>query len=253
MSTPQQPDGENLLREAVSTTPHCLTIEQLDAYLRAAAAQEQMRTCSTHLASCARCANELAMLREFLGAEVPQGQREDVRAVARALEGNRERLLSAAPGRVETRPSWWGSLAELFTMPRLSFAAAALVLAVSVGLYVRQGRVVETPGEFSGSGVYRSGKVTGITPSGDVAAVPSVVTWSAVPGAQRYQVRMLEVDGNELWKTVVAGSSAPLPAAARIHIAFTKTLLLEVTAIDEAGKQIAISEATRFRLMSRRR
>ncbi len=253
MSAPQQPDGENLLREAVSTTPHCLTIEQLDAYARAAAAQEQMQAFSSHLASCARCANELAMLREFLGAEVPEGQREDVRAVARALEGNRERLLSAAPQRVERTPSWWGSLAELFTMPRLSFAAAALVLAVSVGLYVRHGRMVDTGGEFSGSGVYRSGKVTGITPSGDVSVVPSVVTWTAVPGAQRYHVRMLEVDGNELWKTAVAGTSAPLPATAKVHIAFTKTLLFEVTAVDEAGKQIAISEATRFRLMSRRR
>ena len=85
MSAPQQPDGENLLREAVSTTPHCLTIEQLDEYAHAAAAKEQMQAFSSHLASCARCANELAMLREFLGAEVPEGQREDVRAVARAL------------------------------------------------------------------------------------------------------------------------------------------------------------------------
>jgi hypothetical protein len=141
----------------------------------------------------------------------------------------------------------------MFTMPRLSAASAALLLAVSVGLYVRHGQMGEQGLEVVENGTYRTGKVTGVQPAGDIEAVPERVTWSAMAEARRYEVRMTEVDGTEVWRAEVAEAGAALPAAARGQIVATKTLLWEVTAKDGAGKTVGISEPTRFRLLLRRR
>lgn len=259
MSAPQQPDSDDLLRQAVSESSQCLSIEQLDELARQGLGREQERAHAAHVAACSRCANELAMLREFLGAEVPGAVQADVQAVARSLEEKREKLLAgvrrqgAGTARQAGEMPWWQSWLAWFTLPRLSFASAALLVVVSAGLYLRQSRVAVTGEEFTESGTFRSGKLTGIAPSGDLARAPQQVSWNAVPGAQRYMVRLLEVDGNELWRTTTVGTTAALPTSATIHITFTKTLLLEVAAFDQAGKQIAVSEATRFRLMSRRK
>ena len=252
MSGTHQPDPDLALRQAASRSPQCLTIEQLDGYERQSVSKRDAEAIAAHLLACPYCTNELAMLREFLTGDVPASQQADVQWVARSLEQNRGRLLDAArrPD-AQTRQRWWESLSALFTIPKLSFASAALVLVVSAGLYLRQRPITDATGEFTDSSVYRSGRITGVLPAGDIATIPDKVVWNAVPSAQKYQVRMLEVDGNELWKISVPGNSTALPRSATIHISFTKTLLLEVAAFNEAGKQIAISETTRFRLMTR--
>ncbi len=244
------------MREALGASAQCLEIEQLDGYLRRSVAAEEAKAIGAHLESCPHCANEMAMLREFLEGETPAGEEEEVRAVAWGLEADRERILGGARRGEGTRTDgagWWQGWMALLTMPRLSAASAALVLAVSVGLYVRHGRLAEQDLDLAENGTFRTGRVTGVLPAGDMEAIPEKVTWNAMAEARRYQVRMTEVDGTEVWRAEVGEAWAAVPAAARAQVVATKTLLWEVTAMDGAGKTVGISEPTRFRLVLRRR
>lgn len=207
---------------------------------------------TAHLRTCARCATELEMLKEFQSGERCQPPEGDAAWVANRLREKRGDLLATATRPVPAKqgaPRW--NRASWLTLPRLSFASATLVLLVSAGLYLRQNMPSDAGVAFSESGAFRTARVGGVQPSGDVAEIPARISWDPVPTARTYQVRLKEVDGNEVWNATVKSSFVALPRQATVHISFTKTLLIEVAAFDQAGRQIAISEATRFRLMAR--
>ncbi len=101
-----------------------------------------------------------------------------------------------------------------------------------------------------GTEVYRAPALVSIvSPAGDVPKPPDSIAWMVIPGAASYRVRMAEVDGHELWSGVTSGTAVPLPLEIRAKIVPMKTLLLDVTAFDPAGRKIADSEITRFRFL----
>jgi hypothetical protein len=97
--------------------------------------------------------------------------------------------------------------------------------------------------------VFRSGHFGVISPTGDLRERPEELRWENVSNAVRYQVRLLEVDGNELWKAETAADHIDLPASVCARIVPAKTLFLEVTAFDSGGSKVGDTGQVRFRLL----
>lgn len=253
MSSHPPSDSDSLLSQAGSVAPDCLTVEQLDQYGRQTLSPVDADAIAAHLRACPHCTNELAMLHEFLAGEVPPAQQPDVQYVIKGLEASRTRLLDAAPRKADPMAgSWWRNLFGAFAFPRLALALGTMLVIAGGTLFLRHGRVAPSE-DFSESGTFRTARITGVSPAGDITTLPEYISWDDVPGARSYQIRMLEVDGNELWRTTVSTNRVELAQAASIHITYTKTLLLQVSAFSQPGKQIASSEPVRFRLISRKK
>jgi hypothetical protein len=127
---------------------------------------------------------------------------------------------------------------------------AGVLIAVAVGVQWRQSvsPEIHAPGP-AGQVVLRSGAFDVIAPAGDIREVPQEIRWQPVAGAVQYEVRLLEVDRHELWKTTASNPQADVPSQVRAMIVPSKTLLIQVVAFDGAGRRIAAAEPERFRLL----
>jgi hypothetical protein len=142
------------------------------------------------------------------------------------------------------RATWQG---RRFGVPRwaLSLGAAAMI---AIGIYVMaRPPVLEAPAIAPGS-VYRAVKVEVEAPSGDLTAPPVVFSWQAVPGAVRYDVDVLEVDGTVLWRGSAIDTRLTVPDLVRDAAKPARTLAWRVTARDTAGRVIGEPGTTTFRV-----
>jgi hypothetical protein len=105
------------------------------------------------------------------------------------------------------------------------------------------------PGRESGPEVLRSNTIQTVAPEGDVEQAPTQLQWQVVPAAAAYEVRVLEVDHNELWKARTSASRIALPPSVQARVVPAKTLLWQVAALDAAGNKVAESGPVRFRLL----
>lgn len=237
MTNPLSPKGESVerqWRDALQSGPDCVPLERMEAELTAV---EQ-----AHVAGCARCQAELALF-SAVDAETPRPG--EGAAVAWIAAETRRRL--AAEGvvsdgrRVVAMPA-----PRRRFVPTWTFAAAAALAAVGgVWLLQAPSLPLATPGAAD---VYRSARVEIAGPSGDVDVAPDAFTWSAVTGATQYEVRVREVDGTEVWRGTSAAPRVALPDAVRALALPAKTLVWQVTAKDAAGRTLADSGETRFRV-----
>jgi hypothetical protein len=117
-----------------------------------------------------------------------------------------------------------------------------------VAMQMQRTRRPSLDGVNTGAEVLRSSSLRILSPLGDVAEKPAEIRWEAVANAARYQVRLLEVDRTKLWSAETAVTRIDLPSKVQSLIVPTKTVLCEVSAIDNAGHKIAESEPVRFRL-----
>ena len=236
------PTGErDFLRRALGPGKDCLAVEQLEACLQMGAAPDQLK----HLDSCAYCQSELELLRSFYEAPRDDAEAEAVRQIT-------ERLSSPRVASAAARKSWWQSLFGAgWFRPAVVLAAAALIIA-GVGLELRRRTapgLLVPPGPEAN--VMRSGKLNLVSPVGDIPNVPARIDWSPVSGAARYTVRLLEVDHTELWNGETQESQLAIPASIREKIQPAKALLVQVTALDSTGRQLAESEFVRFRVLQK--
>ncbi len=67
-----------------------------------------------------------------------------------------------------------------------------------------------------------------MAPLGDVAA-PADLQWEAVPGAAKYLVRVMEVDGTEIWRTEGQGTRIALPPGVRGQMTAGRSFLWTIT------------------------
>jgi hypothetical protein len=219
------------LRAALGPAADCPPFEQLTRALDYEPGDARRSDAEEHIAGCVHCRDEVALMREFLDVRLRPEEDRDVRWVVRKLE------------KQEVAPRPRRSFAFFFGMRALA-AAACVVLVVGGALYMRR-----TPGPPSvngiGEGAMRSQAIGLISPVGDVAARPAEFRWRAVPGAARYQVRLMEVDGREVWSGETADTSIAAPTT---PIAPGTTLLWEVRAMDGSGKVIATSATSTFRV-----
>lgn len=227
------------LKSALGPTTDCRPIELLISILDRPSSDAERGATEAHLSGCPHCQTELALYRNF-EAGPRAGEEADVAWIASQL---RDRSREFRPAGVP----WWKQILRPRVLAPMSVALACLVVAITVGLQFRSGSDLPL-NTRAGSGVMRSQTVTVVSPLGDIARQPTGLRWQAVAGASRYEARLVEVDGTELWKIESRGEEAAIPADVRDRIVPRKTLLWEVTARDQGGKAIASSGLQRFRL-----
>lgn len=229
----------NLLRAALGPGRDCPPLEQLERILHGPA----LPALKQHVNECAYCRTEVDLLRMFEAGEPADGQAAAARAVAERL---RARGMEVFPQ--STRRPWWQALLGGGWV-RPAFAAAALLLVAAAGIEVRHlARPSLNPGDADAS-VYRSHSLSVIAPAGDLKQFPGEFQWQPAAGAARYELRLMEVDGAELWRVSTGDTHIAAPADIQARIVPVKTVQWQVTALDSAGRKIAESDTVRFRLL----
>jgi len=223
--------------ESLGPTPECPSLETLSA----AKSDPAVRR---HLETCAHCRGELAMFQEFVAAEPRPEEAADLAWVNAEME--RRNPAGAPKVTLAVRLRAW------FTLPRLSLAAAALVLLITTKVYLpsRNQQIHSNQQETS---QWRSGQIGAIAPIGDQDHPPSALRWESVPDAASYHVRLLEVDGNELWSADVITTSAEFPNTVAAIMLPGRAFQWECTARDSSGHTIASTNLQSFHNLATQR
>jgi hypothetical protein len=231
----------DLMREALGPTPECPSLEVL------AAPQHQK-----HVSECPHCRAELALLHQFESAEAQAGEAADLAWIESELA---RRSPVAAAGREpfgDRLRAWFELLFGPAGRGRLSMAAAALVVLVAAGLFLRPGGGVHQ-GVVQEPMVWRSGQIAAISPVGDLDQSPSQLRWEAVPGAASYHVRLLEVDGTEVWSADSTSTSVEFPNNIGAKLTPGRAFQWDAAARDGAGRQLATTNLQTFHIVATHR
>lgn len=225
--------------EALSADKGCLSLEVLQNVAEGVSDADSLQ----HLDQCPHCQAELAMLKNFESSLPSQEEGASVAWIAAELE-RRERRAPAAPA--GPRVPFWRNFLRI---PYMSGAVAlALVVGLSISLYVsnREPRTFNV--NIPGTETMRSGSVRLEGPSGDLDRLPDYFRWEAYPGTKKYRVEVVEVDGTPLWSKESTQNFVTSSAELKKKMLPGKTLLWRVTAIDDSGKARATSSQERFQI-----
>jgi hypothetical protein len=217
-------------KEQLRATSQCPPIERLGGELTL---RER-----AHASHCARCKAEMALWEEFRSEELAADEVEAVRWISSQLGNATAAETSNVVSMLSRRPA----------APNRALAAAAtLAFAVAIGGYVIQNREPAIDGALSSRDSYRSSQIEATVPTGDLAAAPPQLRWTAVAGATSYEVVVLEADKTVLWRGMSKGSEIALPADVVAQFVPGKTIFWEVTA-RRGGGTLAQSGTLRFRV-----
>lgn len=189
-----------------------------------------------HIASCARCHSEMELWQQFNNEATTPEEAENVRWIAEEIAHRRTSRPEAVP---------MGSR-RFATHPRMLAAAAMLFLALGIG-YMLDNRAPSINVPAGPDLAYRSAGIPVIAPTGDVAAAPTRLEWTAVPGAMSYYVQIVEVDRAILWRVSTRQPRVDVPLAISAQFVPGKTILWEVTARRDATV-LAESGTQKFRV-----
>lgn len=228
-------------QEAAAASKDCLPLEVLEKFTENTAADAKA---AGHLNSCARCQTELSMLKTFEQATPSADEGAAVAWIAAKLQ--RQQLGdSAKPAAVAQVPFW----RNLFRVPYLAGAAAlAAVLVLAISLYHPNSEHPRVGAPQNGVGVFRSGEIKLVAPTGEVSQAPAEFRWEPYPGAASYKIELTDSVGMPL---ASATSDQPQIAAtpemtAAMHARMP--IKWKVTAMDPKGKSIAESGGGSFKI-----
>jgi hypothetical protein len=240
---------KRIFRAALTPGDDCLPIEQLEKCLLDGSTPPA--ALAKHLESCAYCRTEVQLLREFHDGSPRETEMAAVQVVASRLQERSGEIFQSESAAVEIREPWWRFSWRAPWHGPAALAFAGIVVMIAIGLQPRNTPpVLHQPG--IDREVLRSNAIAVISPSGDIQEAPGAIRWQTAPGAMKYVVRLREVDGTELWSAETAQSTVDVPAEVRARIVPAKTLLCQVSAFDAAGRQVAISDTVRFRVLQKR-
>jgi len=244
MSTKRSEEQE-ILRAAFGPGPECLSIEELEQVLTGGISAST--AVGKHVRSCSYCQTEMQMLQRFGPAGEGQAGPE-VQQIVSQLQANPQRIFPK-PAQTSRSVPWWE---RAFTMRRfaqasLGMAAVLLVTAAVLRLHTGKSPSVEAL-NHSDHEVFRSGSFDLVEPVGDLQQPPKEIRWKKVDEAVSYQVRLLEVDGSEMWKAETKEDHVDLPAPVRARIVPAKTLFCEVDAFNSSETKVSGTGLVRFRL-----
>jgi hypothetical protein len=232
MSTDPQ---RELLRAALARTPECPDIEVLTGAAPGSPT-------AVHAETCPRCRAELALLHQFETAQAAPGEVESLAYVESEL--TRRRASQALPPAVPpARTPWKG-------WRMLTWAAACVAIAVIVSVYERPG---DTGAVKNIQPVYRSTRITGLSPTGDLSSAPTELRWEAVPAAAGYRIRILEVDGKEIWNTATTENHVAVSEALAPRLTPGRAVQWDVVALDAASRRLGASDLQTIHILATHR
>ena len=227
-------------QEAVAQTKDCLPLETLERMMQNASADPKA---AAHLADCAHCQTELAMLRSFEQSTPSADEGAAVAWITAQLE--RQQNASTSQQKITRVPFW----RTMFRVPYMAGAAAlAVVLIFGISLYHGNS---DGPGKINpglGSGNFRSGSIHLVSPIADQNNAPAEFRWDAVQGASSYSVELKDVAGITLASARSSQNVLPVTAEMKSNMLSGKPLKWKVSALDAAGKEIANSNAEQFKI-----
>jgi hypothetical protein len=185
------------------------------------------------------------LLKTFLAGETPDAAKAAERLRSRSKQVFRQAFFLPEPR------SWWKPTFTVRGMAQASLAMAAVLLVASAIVFLRS-RPSQPQLEArnqSTQEVLRSGSFAVLSPVGDLQERPKEIVWEKAPQASSYQVRLLAVDGSEIWRTTTSEARTELPAAVREQIVPAKTLLVDIMAFDSSGNRVGATGLVRFRLL----
>jgi hypothetical protein len=192
-----------------------------------------------HVTACPRCHSEMELWQRFNDPTTPPEEAEDVRWIKEEVA----RRGASGSAIVPTSPRRFAA------SPRMLAVAATIFLALGIG-YLLDNRQPSIDVPAGREVAYRSAGITVIAPSGDLAAAPTQLEWTAVPGAMSYDVQVVEVDRAVLWRSSTREPRVEVPAAVSAQFVPGKTILWEVTARRDATV-LAESGTQKFRVAVR--
>jgi hypothetical protein len=242
MSEPIRGQKE-LLREALGPTSECPPLDVL-------AAPRQDAQTKRHAQECPHCRAELALLHQFESAEARPGEAADLAWIESEL-ARRSPVAARSPEFFGRLRAWFEFLFSPAGRGRLSLAVASVVLLVTAGLVMRPGGGVRQ-GITEEPAVWRSGQFAATSPAGDLDQPPSQLRWEAVPGAASYHVRLLEVDGAEIWSADSTSTSVAFPGNIASQLTRGRAFQWDATSRNGAGRQLATTNLQTFHIVGTR-
>jgi hypothetical protein len=227
-------------QEAAAATKDCLSLETLEQMVDNTSRDAKA---AAHLAGCAHCQTELAMLKNFEQSTPSTDEGAAVAWIAAQLE--RRQNAPAAQQKAARVPFW----RTMFRVPHMAGAAAlAAVLIFGFSLYHGNS---DGPGKINpglGNGNFRSGAVHLVSPIAEQSSAPTEFRWDAVQGASTYTVELKDVAGITLASANSAQNVLPVTPEMKANMVSGKPLKWKVTAKDAAGKEIANSSTEQFKI-----
>ncbi|HEY2363411.1 MAG TPA: hypothetical protein VGK36_19980 [Candidatus Angelobacter sp.] len=226
-------------QEAAAETKDCLPLETLEQMMDNTSSDAKAQA---HLAGCAHCQTELAMLKNFEQSTPSADEGAAVAWIAAQLE--RRQSAPAAQQKVVRIPFW----RTMFRVPYMAGAAAlAAVLIFGFSLYHGNS---DGPGRLNpgvGNGQFR-GAIHLVSPIADQSIAPAEFHWDAVQGASSYTVELKDVAGITLATAKSSQTVLPVTPEMRANMVSGKPLKWIVTAMDANGKEIANSSLEQFKV-----
>lgn len=221
--------------QALSHTGDCPALDQLIDLL----SQNDAAT-AAHVGSCAHCATEIALFREFQEPVLRPEEKADVEAIVSRLRQN-----SPVP-----KGSWWESLWNIKFMMPASAALAALLVGLFLWAPGRTGSGSE-PVVSGGDDAMRSARLEVVSPTGQIFELPSKLEWQPLKGAVQYRISLEEVDHTPVWSGTVDRNVVALPSDVMAKVVPRKSFVWRVLALDTKGAVIGDSGAQRFKREAR--
>ncbi len=228
-------------RDALRHSGDCPPVEALIDVMEKGAAGDRAGF-RKHVSACAACQTELALYREFEAGEVRNDERADVAFIVDRLRG-----IPKKESR-RTRGFWQGVWPFQWGVPTWmgATAVAIAVILLTVGVVSQWRGQQRHP--LSDDEAIRSVAITITSPRGDVKESPHSIEWQPVSGASEYTVTLREVDHTLMFHNKVTSPRLLLPEERRTLLRPGKTVLVQVSASDAAGREIATSGAVSFRV-----
>lgn len=227
-------------QEAAGGTQDCLPLEVLEQMMDNTSRDAKA---AAHLAGCAHCQTELAMLKNFEQSTPSADEGAAVAWIAAQLE--RQQTAPVAQMKTARVPFW----RTMFRVPYLAGAAAlAAVLIVGISLYHGSS---DGPGKINpniGSGPFRSGAVHLVSPIADQSVAPAEFRWDTVQGASIYTLELKDVAGITLATAKSSQNVLPVTPEMKANMISGKPLKWKVTALNADGKEIANSSTEQFKV-----
>jgi len=227
-------------QEAASATAECLPLEVLERMTEKVSADPKA---AAHLAGCAHCQTELAMLKNFEQSTPSADEGAAVAWIAAQLE--RRQNAPVAQQKIVRIPFW----RTMFRVPYLAGAAAlAAVLVLGISLYHGNSDGPSKINPGLGNGQFRSGSIHLVSPIAEQKSAPTEFQWDAVQGAASYRIELKDVAGITLASAKSTQNILAATPEMKTVMISGKPLKWTVTAMDANGNAIANSNAEQFKI-----